>query len=170
MRVIDFFELVKRMMKFGLLIPIQPYHMIQSKLNKRYYWPGSKNDVSEYISQCHICSMVKKGKTITPLVQNRPVLPQRFSQLEIDVVGPLPSSENMRYLLTILCRTSRMVDAIPMPEATSANCANAFIRHWVKHWGLPTHAKSDNGNTFIANLWRDLHAKLGTIISYCFHQ
>ena len=53
-----------------------------------------------------------------------------------------------------------------MPEATSANCANAFIRHWVKHWGLPTHAKSDNGNTFIANLWKDLHAKLGTIISY----
>ena len=53
-----------------------------------------------------------------------------------------------------------------MPEATAKSCANAFLRHWVRIFGLPSHASSDNGNTFVSQLWKDLHAKLGTVVNY----
>ena len=83
-----------------------------------------------------------------------------------DIVGPLPISNGMRYLLTVLDRTSRWVAAYPLPEATSANCARAFIEQWIPIFGLPTSAICDNGNTFVANLWKDIHEKLGVIVSY----
>ena len=118
------------------------------------------------VSECQTCQAIKKGKTIKPPMSNRPVPAERFSELMIDVVGPLPRSENMRYLLTILDRTSRWLEAIPMPEATAQNCANAMIRHWIPTFGLPRSAISDNGNTFVSNLWKDIHKKLGIIVSY----
>ena len=136
------------------------------KIEDRYYWPHLKKDTSEYISRCDICLRTKAGRTIAPPVKNKPVLAPRFSDLEIDVVGPLPASEGMRYLLTVLCRTSRWVEAIPMAEATSASCCTAFVRGWVRTFGLPTTATSDNGGTFISKLWRDMHDKLGTIVTY----
>ena len=105
-------------------------------------------------------------KTINPPLKNKPVSPARFSQLEIDVVGPLPQSEGQRYLLTIICRTTRWVDALPMPEATAENCVKAFIRGWVKQVGLPFEAVSDNGNTFISKIWKGLHESIGTLVKY----
>ena len=53
-----------------------------------------------------------------------------------------------------------------MPESTSDNCCKAFLRGWVQHFGLPSKAQSDNGNTFVSNLWRDLHQTLGIKVDY----
>ena len=136
------------------------------KVSKRYYWQGMRSDISAYVSSCHICQQVKQGKTIKPPMKPIPVPPQRFSQLMVDVVGPLEESEGMKYILTVLCRTSRWVEAIPMPEATAKNCANALIRHWIPTFGLPTSAISDNGNTFVSKIWKEIHEKLGVIVSY----
>ena len=90
----------------------------------------------------------------------------RFKDLQIDVVGPMEQSEGMRYLLTVLDRTSRYYDAIPMASATASACASGFIRHWVAHFGLPFKATSDSGNVFISKLWKELHKELGSIVAY----
>ena len=90
----------------------------------------------------------------------------RFRELQIDVLGPLPSSENMQYLLTIIDRTSRYYTALPMAQATAPACANAFIRGWVSMFGLPRLAQSDSGNVFISQLWQELHKQLGSIVAY----
>ena len=84
----------------------------------------------------------------------------------LDIIGPLPDSCGMRYLLTIIDRTSRYVDALPLPEANAANCCNAFIAQWVSRWGIPETATCDNGNTFVSNLWSKLHEQLGTVVNY----
>ena len=81
-------------------------------------------------------------------------------------MGPLPPSEGMRYLLTIYDRTSRWTEALPMPEATAHNCSEAFQRGWIAKFGLPTVATSDNGNTFISNLWCDIKQALGIHVDF----
>ena len=43
----------------------------------------------------------------------------------------------MRYLLTILDMTMRFIDAVPMPEATANNCAQALIDASISQFGLP---------------------------------
>ena len=101
-----------------------------------------------------------------PPTKQLPVPDRRFSDVQIDVVGPLPESEGMKYLLTILDRTTRWLEALPMAEATALNCCNAFLRGWVQRHGLPKRATSDNGTTFISNLWQDLQTALGVKVYY----
>ena len=128
--------------------------------------PISCTRLFQQFLQCITCLACKSKRTIQPPVSHIPVQPKRFSQLMFDIVGPLTPSFGYRYLLTVTCRTSRWVEAYPLKEATSQACAEAFIQNWVPTFGIPFEAVSDNGNTFISNLWKDLHASLGTIISY----
>ena len=135
-------------------------------MGKRYYWPTLRNNVSDHVNTCDTCQQTKVGRTIAPPVENKPVLSPRFSDLDIDVVGPMPESKGMRYLLTVLDRTTCWIETIPMVQATSAECCTAFVRHWMPNFRLPKRATSDNGSTFVAKLWRDLQAKLGTIVTF----
>ena len=84
----------------------------------------------------------------------------------MDVVGPLSNSEGMRYLFTCIDRTSRFMEAIPMPEATAKACTTAFTDGWIRHFGLPSTINCDNAQTFTSKLWTDINEQLGAIISY----
>ena len=77
------------------------------KVSHRYYWPNLRSDVATYVSQCQSCQATQPFKAIRPPVKSIPVPQQRFSSLQVDVVGPMPVSEGMRYLLTIFDRTTR---------------------------------------------------------------
>ena len=59
-----------------------------------------------------------------------------------------------------------------MPAATSLNCCNAFIRGWLSRYGSCQTLTTDNGNTFQANLWKDLARVLGIEVNYVprYHQ
>jgi hypothetical protein len=74
-------------------------------------------------------------------------------------------SEGMRYLLTIFDRVTRLIEALPMAEASAASCCNALMRGWIQRFGLPHVATSDNGNTFVSKFWKDLHTALGIHIA-----
>ena len=136
------------------------------RLGERYYWPDMKKDVSNYVSRCHGCLSCKPHKQVRPSMDSRPVLQPRFRDVQLDIVGPLPVSEGHKYLLTIVDRTSRWFEALPLVEATAKNCATAFIRGWIRHFGLPSTATSDNGNVFISRVWKELQRSLGTIIKH----
>ena len=123
-------------------------------------------DVSRYVQSCQSCQAVKPYKEIRPPMSKIRVPDTRFSELQIDVVGPMPPSEGMKYLLTIVDRTTRWIEAVPMTEANSSNCCKAFIRGWVQHFGLPSKTQSDNGNTFVSNLWKELHQTLGIKVDF----
>ena len=125
-----------------------------------------KKDITEFVNKCHPCSSSKQAPIIKPPMDPRPVMAPRFKDLQIDIVGPMEQSEGMCYLLTVLDRTSRYYDAIPMASATASACASGFIRHWVAHFGLPFKATSDSGNVFISKLWKELHKELGSIVAY----
>ena len=116
-----------------------------------------RQDISNFVTNCIPCLESKTHRAITPELGPRPVLMPRFHEVTLDIMGPLPLSEGHKYLLTIVDRTSRWFEAIPLVEATSAQCAEAFIRHWVKNFGLPLKALSDNGNTFCTKVWQGIN-------------
>ena len=53
-----------------------------------------------------------------------------------------------------------------MQEATAHSCATALISEWIQRFGLPQIIKSDNGNTFVAALWKELQQQLGIDTEY----
>ena len=84
----------------------------------------------------------------------------------LDIIGPLPESHGMRYLLSIVDRATRFVDALPLAEANANTCSDAFLAQWVSRFGLPDTVVSDNGNTFISQIWTKINENLGNIVSY----
>ena len=131
-----------------------------------------RKDILSYVKSCHPCQSIKPKKKYVPQAKPFPVPDRRFQHVHVDVIGPLPESEGMKYILSILDRKSRWLECIPIPAATSKNCCNAFIRGWLQRYGACETLTSDNGNTFTAGLWTDLSRVLGIKVNYVprYHQ
>ena len=71
------------------------------------------------------------------LLEAIPVPPRRFTHVHVDIVGPLPTSRGYTYLRTILDRTTRWPEAVPLQDITAAGCARAFMTGWVARFGVP---------------------------------
>ena len=78
-----------------------------------------------------------------------PVPTQRFSHIHVDFVGPLPTSrEGFRYIFTIIDRTSRWLEAIPLTSMETDTMVDALINNWVCRFGVPAVVTSDRGAQF----------------------
>jgi cleavage and polyadenylation specificity factor subunit 1 len=56
----------------------------------------------------------------------------------------LPTSqEGFSYLFTIMDRTTRWLEAVPLKTIAAADIADAFISGWVMRFGLPAIITSD---------------------------
>ena len=124
-----------------------------------------KHDIPIFIKTCNPCLKTKPGKK-TVNTGEFLVPDKRFSHVMVDVVGPLPNSFGYKYLLSIICRTTRNLHAVPMKEALSEEAASAFLHHWASIWGLPSLVTSDNGASFVAGLWKGMMEKLNIEVKY----
>jgi hypothetical protein len=77
------------------------------------------------------CQRAKIHRHVQVLPQHIPVPSRRFSHIHVDLVGPLPASRGFTYLFTIIDRTSRWPEAIPLHATTTVDCANALFQGWV---------------------------------------
>ena len=136
------------------------------RVAKDYYWPSLRTNVTDFVRTCHPCQVAKNSKTVNPGVGLYPVIDKRFSFIHLDVVGPMPESEGFTYLLSIYDRCSRWFEALPLRAASSAEICKAFIDGWVSKYSLPATAVSDNGNTFVANLYRDMAANFNVNVVF----
>ena len=130
-------------------------------ISKRFVWHSMKSDIREWCRTCHACQASKVHRHVHAPLQPRPPPERRFGSLHVDIVGPLPESESMRYLFTIIDRYTRWPEAIPMADITTESCIRAFIRHWIARFGIPGDLTSDRGAQFTSHLWSELNRLLG---------
>jgi hypothetical protein len=98
----------------------------------------------------------------TAEVQPIPTPVQRFTHLHVDLVGPLPASpEGFSYIFTIVDRTTRWLEAVPLHSTAAANIAHALVSGWVTRFGLPAIKTSVRGIQFTSALWSVAMKKLG---------
>ncbi len=75
-------------------------------------------------------------------------------------MGPLQNSNNFNYIFTIIDRTSKWMEAIPLSDTSAAACAKALTFTWISHFGVPETITSDRGPQFTSNLWFKLRKML----------
>ncbi|GFO48569.1 Pol polyprotein [Plakobranchus ocellatus] len=102
-----------------------------------FVWHGLKKQVNQWTKECLACQQSKIQSHVHSPVAKIPVPAKRFSHLHIDLVGPLPPSEDFSHLLTIIDRTTRWPEAIPLSGTSTTDCARALIRHWISRFGVP---------------------------------
>jgi cleavage and polyadenylation specificity factor subunit 1 len=131
-------------------------------IGTRVTWPYMKRDVAAWVRDCQACSRAKVTRQPAVAVQPIPVPSQRFSHIHVDFVGPLTTSkEGFRYLFTIIDRTSRWLEAIPMATMDTDACVEALISNWIARFGKPAVITSDRGSQFTSALWANTCHQLG---------
>jgi Integrase zinc binding domain len=92
-------------------------------ISSRFVWPSVAQQVNEWARQCIACQRAKTTVHPQPPPATLPVPVHRFSHVNIDLVGPLPMSCGYTHLLTIINRSSRWPEAVPISSTTDAACA-----------------------------------------------
>ena len=82
-----------------------------------------------------------------------PVPGRRFSHMCLDLVGPLPLSQCFSNILTMIDRTFRWLEAVPLFSMTAESCSREFIAAWVSRFGVPALLTSDRGSQFMSSIW-----------------
>jgi cleavage and polyadenylation specificity factor subunit 1 len=133
----------------------------QHAISSRFVWHNLKKDVRRWCRECHPCQASKIQHHVrAPLVERSPP-DRRFGSLHVDIVGPLPPSEGMKYLFTVVDRFTRWPEAIPMADCTTETCVKSFIRYWISRFGVPCDVTSDRGPQFTSQLWKEMNQLLG---------
>jgi transposase InsO family protein len=108
-----------------------------------------KSDVQKWVADCQECSRAKVVRQTAAAQQPIPVPTQRFLHIHVDFVGPFPMSrEGCRYLFTIIDRTSRWLEAIPLTSMETDIMVEVLIANWVSRFGVPAIVTSDRGAQF----------------------
>ncbi len=71
------------------------------------------------------------------------------------------SAEGFCYLFTLVDRSTRWVEAVPIKTMSAVDCVDALITAWVSRFGVPANLTSDRGAQFTAAVWSALCLKLG---------
>jgi cleavage and polyadenylation specificity factor subunit 1 len=71
-------------------------------------------------------------------------------------VGPLEYSNNFNYIFTIVDRTSKWMEAIPLSEMSAVTCSKALTFTWISRFGVPETITSDRGPQFTSSFWFQL--------------
>ncbi len=88
------------------------------------------------------------------------------------LVGLLPTSaEGFKYLFTIIDRSTRWVEAIPVKNMEAATIADALVAGWVSCFGVPAVITSDRSTQFTSAVWEALCKRLNIqhITTTAFH-
>ena len=119
-----------------------------------FCWPQMAKAVTLMARACLFCQRGKVHKHVHLQPAEIPI--PRFAHIHVNLVGPLPPSRSHTYLFSIIDRTSRWPEAIPLSSITTADCARALFAGWVSRIGVSTTITTDRGAQFTSALWAGL--------------
>ena len=129
-------------------------------MKQRFYWPSMNADIKRWTQDCIPCQRSKVTRhNVTPLGTFDTA--GRFEHIHIDIVGPLETSQDCRYILTIIDRTTHWIEAVPLRDQTAETTARALYDTWISRYGCPLRITTDQGRNFESSLFRSLTNTLG---------
>ena len=81
---------------------------------------------------------------------------ERFDQVHIDIVAPLPYTDGFIYSLTCIDRFAGWPKAIPLVAIKTETVADAFFSGWIARFGTPATITTVRGAQFESRLWDNL--------------
>ena len=120
------------------------YHFVKTK-----NLPYSVEDVRQIIKSCQVCAECKP-RFHKPEQSHLIKATQAFERLSIDFKGPLPSTNNNTYLLTIIDEYSRFPFAFPCSNMTTNTVIDCLCQLF-SIFGMPAYIHSDRGSAFMSS-------------------
>src|ERR1700737_759094 len=145
----------------------------RESLTREYFWPGITKDVIKYCNSCDVCIHSKtSNQPPAGFLHSMPIPMDRFADISMDFVGPLPLSRGFDTLLVITDRLTNYVKIEPTVQtATAEDIASLVYTSWCRQFGLPRRIVSDRDKVFTSQFWLELLRLLGikALMSTAFH-
>ena len=139
-------------------------------VSSRYFWPDMRREIKQWTKECLNCQQAKVNKHTKSAISH-PTFPatDRFQTIHMDIVGPLPPSKplghpytvDVRYVVTFIDRSTRWIEAAPVPDITAETIAAAFMSTWIARFGVPLYVVTDRGAQFESELFNQLSSIIG---------
>ncbi|GBM58814.1 Retrovirus-related Pol polyprotein from transposon 412 [Araneus ventricosus] len=139
----------------------------KDRLLKHYFWPNCIKEIEDYVRSCDSCQRLGKSqdKVKAPL-KLVPISTEVFSKMNIDAVGPLPtSSKGSNYLLTAICMSSKYPDAIQVAYISSVSVTDALLEIFSR-MGFPREIQNDLGTSFTSFLTTEFFDRFGIKVTH----
>ena len=96
-------------------------------ITARFTWININKDCTEWARTCVSCQKSKVQVHMKAPLNTFNTPARRFDNIHVDIVGPLPKSQEKQYLFTIIDRFTRWPDAIRMKDMTTSSCCNTLL-------------------------------------------
>ncbi|KAJ8968749.1 hypothetical protein NQ317_012697 [Molorchus minor] len=121
------------------------------RIAKRYYFPGMRRYITEYVKECPDCQRYKATNQKPAGLLQTPAYAQRFETISVDLFGPLPKDEeDNTWIFIVEDVSTKWVELFALQRATAEECARTLINEIFLRFGLPRKLISDNGVQFVS--------------------
>ncbi|KAL2098447.1 hypothetical protein ACEWY4_007654 [Coilia grayii] len=136
---------------------------IKRKIYNEGFWaPNLQDVIDRKIEQYHVCNRfnVKPGLAAKPL-GHIPLPAGPFKHVVMDYIDMGKTIRKFRYVLVVVDRFSRWVEACPAPGPDAETVIKFFTREIIPRFGIPEVISSDNGKAFVEKTWKKIMQALG---------
>ena len=108
----------------------------------RFYWPGIRKDVTQYIRSCHTCQLRSTKKMHVPVTVSRPAA--LFYKVYLDVMK-MPEAQGKKWIVACRDDTSGGTEARAITSDNARTLALFFIEQIICRYGTVGELVTDNG-------------------------
>ncbi|GBO07398.1 Transposon Ty3-G Gag-Pol polyprotein, partial [Araneus ventricosus] len=132
-----------------------------NKIASRYYFPGMRTYISEWVKNCPECNRYKAHNQKPAGLLRTPVYSQRFETISIDLFRPLPrTATGKQWIFIVEDCVTRWIELFLLAQATAHECATTLIEELFMRYGIPRRIISDNGPQFISSVLQQVFRTL----------
>nr|GEX23030.1 putative reverse transcriptase domain-containing protein [Tanacetum cinerariifolium] len=134
-------------------------------LRDRYWWPGIKKDIAEYVSKCLTCLKVKADYQRPFGLFQQPEIPVwKWEGIVMDFVSKLLRTSSRHDIIWVIVdRLTNPAYFLPMSEDYKMDrLARLYLNEILARHGVPISIILDRDSRFTSRFWQSIQEALGT--------
>ncbi len=135
--------------------------VVLKRLQAVWWSPYLAATVDRTLHECEVCAQYNTRKAFSAPIAHIPPPDGPFRHLMIDYVDMTQRVGRMRYILVVIDRFSRWIEAVPTPHPDCKSVLKFLCKEVFPRFGLPDTISSDNGPHFVAQISKMTFKMLG---------